>query len=371
MVVLHPRSLVVGVGASTDAPESAARALLDEALADAGLAGAAVGSVATIDRRAGDPAVIALGLPVRAFDATTLANVEVPNPSAIVDAEVGTPSVAEAAALAAAGEGATLVVTKRKSATVTIAIARRARPEGSVSVVGLGPGHPRHRTPAAVAAIRRADAVLGYERYVDQCDDLLRSTQQVIRHPIGAETDRCRDALTRASEGARVALVCSGDPGVFAMAGLVHELAASYGSPAVEVLPGVTAASAAAALLGAPLAHDHVFLSLSDLLTPWTVTEQRLRAIAATDLAVALYNPRSSRRAWQLDAARVILLEHRPPSTPVGIVTDASRPGEHVAVTSLDALDCSAVGMLSIVIVGSSSSFETNGRIVTPRGYEL
>ena len=129
-----------------------------------------------------------------------------PNPSAVVEAEVGTPSVAEAAALAAAGAGAELVVTKRKAATVTIAIARRARPEGSVAVVGLGPGHPGHRTTAAVAAIRRADVVIGYERYVDQCADLLRATQHVIRHPIGAEADRCRDALSRASAGARVAL---------------------------------------------------------------------------------------------------------------------------------------------------------------------
>ncbi len=195
LVVLHPPSLVVGVGASTDAPASAARALLDETLVEAGLALAAVGSVATIDRRAADAVVTALGLPIRAFDASTLARVDVPNPSEIVAAEVGTPSVAEAAALAAAGDGAELVVTKRKAATVTLAIARRARPEGSVSVVGLGPGHPRHRTSAAVAAIRGADVVIGYERYVDQCDDLLRSGQVVIRHPIGAEADRCRDAL--------------------------------------------------------------------------------------------------------------------------------------------------------------------------------
>ena len=214
-------------------------------------------------------------------------------PSAVVEAEIGTPSVAEAAALAAAGTGAELVVPKRKAATVTIAIARRARPEGCVAVVGLGPGHSRHRTPAAVAAIRQADVVIGYERYVDQCADLLSATQHVIRHPIGAEADRCRDALTSASDGARVALVCSGDPGVFAMAGLVHELAPTCGAPPVEVVPGITAASAAAAVLGAPLAHDHAFLSLSDLLTPWTVIEQRLRAIAASDIAVALYNPRS------------------------------------------------------------------------------
>jgi cobalt-precorrin 5A hydrolase/precorrin-3B C17-methyltransferase len=371
LVVLHPPSLVVGVGASTDASGTAAPALLDEALAASGLAIDAVACVATIDRRAGDAAVTALGLPVRAFDAATLASVDVPNPSAIVEAEVGTPSVAEAAALAAAGAGAELVVTKRKAATVTVAIARRAQPEGSVAVVGLGPGHPGHRTSAAVVAIRRADVVIGYERYVDQCADVLRATQHVIRYPIGLEADRCRDALSRASAGARVALVCSGDPGVFAMAGLVHELAAANGSPPVEVVPGITAASAAAALLGAPLAHDHAFLSLSDLLTPWNVIERRLRAIAATDLALALYNPRSSRRTWQLDRARSILLESRSPCTPIGVVTDASRPDEQVVVTTLDGLDCDVVGMLSIVVVGTSSSFERNGRIVTPRGYAL
>jgi cobalt-precorrin 5A hydrolase / precorrin-3B C17-methyltransferase len=371
VVVLHPPSLVVGVGASTDAPPPAARALLDETLADAGLATEAVSSIATIDRRADAPAVTAFGLPVRAFDPAILASIDVPNPSRVVEAEVGTPSVAEAAALLAAGAGAELVVSKRKAKTVTIAVARRARPEGSVAVVGLGPGHPRHRTAAAVAAVRGADVVIGYERYVDQCSDLLSPAQEVVCHPIGAEADRCRDALIRAADGARVALVCSGDPGVFAMAGLVHELAGANGSPPIEVVPGVTAASAAAALLGAPLAHDHAFISLSDLLTPWAVIERRLRAISASDLAVALYNPRSSRRTWQLETARSILLECRPASTPVGIVTDASRPDEHVVVTSLEGFDCDSVGMLSIVVIGSSSSFETNGRVVTPRGYEL
>ena len=155
------------------------------------------------------------------------------------------------------------------------------------------------------------------------------------------------------------------------MAGLVHELAMTTGGPSIEVLPGVTAASAAAALLGAPLAHDHAYVSLSDLLTPWLVIENRLRAIAGSDLAVALYNPRSSRRTWQLEAARSILLDARPPNTPVGVVTDASRPGERVQVTTLESLDCAAVDMLSLVIVGSSTSFEADGHIVTPRGYEL
>lgn len=369
-VVLTPRSLVVGVGASSDAPADEAQALLDQVLADAGLSRDAIGIVATIDRRAADPVITSLGLPVRAFTATDLAPVEVPNPSDVVLDEVGTASVAEAAALLAAGPGSELVVTKRKAAAATVAIARRARPAGSVAVVGLGPGDPRHRTPAASAAVRSADTVIGYDLYVDQCADLVTAHQTVIRSPIGAEADRCTEALNRAAAGERVALVCSGDPGVFAMATLVCELAPRHGSPAVEIVPGITAASAAAGLLGAPLAHDHAFVSLSDLLTPWPVIERRLRAVAEGDLAVALYNPRSRRRTWQLEAAREMLLAHRPPTTPVGIVTDATRPGQHIVRTTLADLDPDDVGMLSIVLIGSSTTEVVGDHVVTPRGYD-
>jgi cobalt-precorrin 5A hydrolase/precorrin-3B C17-methyltransferase len=370
LVALHPPSLVVGVGASTDAPADAAVLLLDGVLAAAGLSRNAVGLIATIDRRAGDPVIAALGKPVLAFDTDTLAKVKVPNPSAAVAAEVGTGSVAEAAALLAAGPGAELVVPKQKGPKATVAVARRSAPPGSVAVVGLGPGHPRHRTPAAAAAVRSADVIIGYDLYVEQCGDLVGPAQTVLRSPIGAEADRCRDALRRAADGARVALVCSGDPGVYAMATLIHELAPGFGSPPIEVVAGITAGSAAAALLGAPLAHDHAFVSLSDLLTPWALIERRLRAVADGDLAVALYNPRSARRTWQLGAAQSILLEARPPSTPVGIVTDATRPDQNVVLTTLAELDPDSVGMRSIVVIGSSTTIIVDGHMITPRGYE-
>lgn len=369
-VVLHPPSLVVGVGASSDAPADAAASLLADALGTGGLAEDSIAIVATIDRRAGDPVVTSLGKPVRSFAGPALAGVEVPNPSERVAAEVGTASVAEAAALLAAGPGAELVVTKQVGTTATLAIARRRGPEGSVAVVGLGPGSARHRTPAATAAVRGADVVIGFDSYVEQCAELLSPAQVVVRSPIGAEADRCRDALARAAAGTRVALVCSGDGGVYAMATLVLELAPSYGSPPVEVVPGVTAATSAAALLGAPLAHDHAFVSLSDLLTPWEVIEARLQAVAESDMAVALYNPRSIRRTWQLERAREILLAHRPPETPVGVCTDVGRPDERVAGSTLGEFDTSLVGMLSIVIVGSSTSTVIGDRIVTPRGYQ-
>jgi len=370
LVTLHPPSLVVGVGASTGAPAEEVRALVASALADAGLARASVAEVATIDLRATDPAILALDLPVRAFGAAALNTVPVPTPSAVVAAAVGTASVAEAAALLAAGSGADLVVTKLASAHATVAVARRRRPRGRLAIVGLGPGHARHRTPAAEVAVRQAEVVIGYGPYVDQCTDLLDAHAEVVRSPIGDEVVRAKQALAEADAGRRVALVSSGDPGVYAMAGIALELAAdSAADVEIEVVPGVPAALAAAALLGAPLAHDHVVISLSDLLTPWPVIAARLEAAAGADLVVVLYNPRSRGRSWQLEAARTILAAHRAPDTPVGVVTDAARPGQQVVSTTLADLDVESVGMTTCVVIGSSTTAMVNRRMVTPRGY--
>jgi len=208
----------------------------------------------------------------------------------------------------------------------------------------------------------------------------------VIRSPIGDEVVRAKQALAEAAAGRRVALVCSGDAGVYGMASIACELAGAgvgagggaggeFGGVDIEVVPGVTAALAAASLLGAPLGHDHVAISLSDLLTPWAIIEARLRAAATADLVVSLYNPRSAGRHWQLDAARRILLEQRPPSTPVGVVTDAGRGGgrERVVLTTLAGADVAevlaGVSMTSVVIVGSTTTRVIGGRMVTPRGY--
>ncbi|MDP8938504.1 MAG: precorrin-3B C(17)-methyltransferase, partial [Actinomycetota bacterium] len=252
----------------------------------------------------------------------------------------------------------------------TVAVARRRRRRGRLSVVGLGPGAAAHRTAEAEGAVRRADVVIGYGAYVDQCRDLLTPAQEVVRSPIGDEVVRAKQALAEAAAGRTVALVCSGDAGVYAMASIALELGGDEAPGLdVEVVPGVPAAVAAAALLGAPLGHDHAVVSLSDLLTPWSVIEGRLRAAAAADVAVALYNPRSAGRTWQLDAARTICLEHRRASTPVGVVTDAARPGQTVTLTTLGALDPILVGMTTCVIVGSSSTRVVDGRMVTPRGY--
>ena len=369
-VVLSPPSLVAGIGSAAGVSAEEVNALLDAALASEGLDRRSVGCIATIDLKVNEAGILALGLPMVTFAAEQLGAVDVPNPSDVVFAEVGTPSVSEAAALLAAGPGATLVVAKMKSAMATVAVARRAQPQGHLSVIGLGPGLPLHRTPAASMAVRNAHVLIGFNLYVDQCEDLITAHHEVIRSPIGAEADRCRLALARAAAGDQVALVCSGDSGVFAMASLVLELAPEYGNPPIDVVPGVTAALAAAAVLGAPLGHDHAAVSLSDLMTPWTAIEKRLQAVAEADLVVTLYNPRSLKRTWQLERAFEILRAHRPANTPVGLVTDVGRPTQRIVRTTLADADAQLVDMLTCVVIGASSTRDINGLMVTPRGYQ-
>ncbi|HET6875388.1 MAG TPA: precorrin-3B C(17)-methyltransferase, partial [Acidimicrobiales bacterium] len=372
-VVLRPRSLVIGVGASRGADPAALAAAVAEALRNGGLHPAAVGAVATADIKADEQAILdlaaAVKVPLLTFPAEVLAGQSVPNPSEIVDAAVGTPSVAEAAALVAAGPAAELVIAKVKTGDSTAAVARRARPEGHLAVVGLGPGHVARRTPEATAAVRHADMVVGYAPYVDQAADLLSPVQEVVRSPIGAEVERCRLALQMAAAGRRVALVCSGDPGVYALASLVCEMAPEAGNPDVTVVPGVTAALSGAAVLGAPLGHDHASVSLSDLLTPWEDIRRRVEAVATADFVVSLYNPKSNRRTGQLPEALSILAAHRPPGTPAAVLTDIGRAGQHVIRTTIEALDPGTVGMLSLVVVGSSHTRWIGERMVTPRGY--
>lgn len=375
-VRLRPRSLVIGTGSSSAADPQSLWELAHSQLESCGLDVNAVGLVATVNRKLNEPAVEQLAarleVPLRGFEPQALAEVEVPNPSEAAMRAVGTPSVAEAAALLAAGSGSVLLSPKTisTSSDSTLAIARRRAPEGHLAVVGVGPGHPSKRSPEATASVRNADVIIGYSQYVDLVSDLIEPRHELIRSPIGAEEDRCREALKLASDGRQVALVCSGDPGVYAMASLVCELAGEQGGPPLTVVPGITAALSGAALLGAPLGHDHAAVSLSDLLTPWDVIERRLRAVAAGDFVVSLYNPRSARRTKQLSAAVRILSECRPPSTPAAVITHIGRPGESVQRTVLADLDPEAVGMLSLVVVGSSTTRWIGERMVTPRGYK-
>jgi len=242
---------------------------------------------------------------------------------------------------------------------------------GALWIVGLGPGGSEHRTAAAGEAVARAGVVIGYGPYVDQCADLLGAGHEVVRGRMGEEAARADEALARAAAGARVALVSSGDAGVYGMAARTLARAAALpgdARPDVHVVPGVTAALAAGALLGAPLADDWASLSLSDLHVAWERVEARLAACAAAGLALALYNPRSRTRSWQLERVLEVLREHRPGGTPVGLVTDAARDGQRVERTTLAALDPDRVTMRTVLIVAGDSGAVHGDWLVASRG---
>ena len=373
-VVLRPPSLVVGVGASKGAPVDEVIGLVESAVRDAGLSLASLAQLATVDAKSDEPGIVGaaerLGVPLVTYSAGELAAVEVPNPSDAPLAAVGTPSVAEAAALVGGGE---LLVPKRKSeradgqpAMATCAVVRRVA-RGRLAVVGLGPGARDLLTPRAKAELRRAAVLVGLDQYVDQIRDLLRPGTVVLESGLGAEEERARTAVAEARKGQAVALIGSGDAGVYAMAS--PALAEASDDIDVVGVPGVTAALAASAILGAPLGHDHVSISLSDLHTPWEVIERRVRAAAEADIVVTFYNPRSRGRDWQLPKALAILAEHREPKTPVGVVRNASRPDESSRLTTLAALDPAWVDMMTVVTVGNTATRDIAGRMVTPRGY--
>ncbi len=211
--------------------------------------------------------------------------------------------------------------------------------------------------------------IVGYSPYVESIADLI-TTQQIVTSGMMQESQRCRAALDAVKVGKIVALISSGDAGVYGMAGLAIEMAAATGEHIdMEVIPGVTAANSAAALLGAPLMLDSVSISLSDLLVPWEMIVTRLEAVAAADLVVVLYNPRSKKRVLQLEEAVRILRAQRSGTTPVGIATAISSPDQHLVLTDLDHLLEQEVGMRSVVIIGNSTTCVLDGRMVTPRGY--
>ncbi|MAF96316.1 MAG: precorrin-3B C(17)-methyltransferase [Rhodospirillaceae bacterium] len=392
-LVLHPTVLALGVGCErgTDADELIK--LAEGTLSGAGLSTLAVGCVVSLDLKADEEAVHALAahldVPARFFSAPEL-EAETPrlaNPSEVVLKEVGCHGVAEGAALAAAGKDGELAVEKKTSRRATCAVGRApgpidpeatGRPRGTLIVVGIGPGADDWRTPEATKAILGADDVIGYRLYLDLIEDLIGGRE---RHDsnMTEEEDRARLALDLAAAGRRVALVSSGDAGIYALAALVHELLdtehqADWNRAEVSVVPGVSAMQAAAARIGAPLGHDFCAISLSDLLTPSEVIEKRLEAAAAGDFVVALYNPVSKRRRKQLTRARDILLSARPPETPVVLARNLGRDGETLDVITLGELEPGHADMLSVIIIGSSRTrLAGQGpgvRVYTPRGYE-
>ena len=224
-------------------------------------------------------------------------------------------------------------------------------------------------TVAAGEALRRVDVVVGYKTYLDLIGDLLVG-KDVVSSQMMKEIERCKQALDLAATGKMVGLVCGGDPGIYAMAGLVFEMAREYKyNCKIEIIAGLAAINSCAARLGAPLMHDFAAVSLSDLLTPWQVIKKRLQAVAMADFVTAIYNPKSKKRTEQIVAAREIFLEYRSSDTPVGIVTAATRENERVVITTLENMLENDIGMQSTLIIGNSQTFTWNDLMITPRGY--
>jgi precorrin-3B C17-methyltransferase len=238
-------------------------------------------------------------------------------------------------------------------------------------VVGIGPGGKQDRTLRAEAAITASDVVVGYRPYLKSIADLTVG-KQLVSSGMTREVDRCQAAVELAEQGDVVALVSSGDAGIYGMAGLAIEMASGRKSTiAIEIVPGVTSSTAIAARLGAPLMLDFACISLSDLLVPWDTIRQRLEAVAAADLVTALYNPRSKKRVKQLDEAAGIFRKHREGSTPVGIGTAVGTDEESIVVSDLDNFLSEDIAMRSIVVIGNRSSRVIDGFFITPRGYTV
>ncbi len=391
-ITLRPQTLAVGIGCERGAEAAEVAALLDQTLGAAGLSPLSIACLASIDVKMDEPALRAvardMNLPLRFFDAACLER-ETPrlaNPSPAVFRAVGCHGVTEAAALACAGAGGELIVTKTKSARATCAVARAdtiIRPHllgrglGRLWVIGLGPGASAWRTPAASAALARVSDVVGFSGYFDLAGPLA-SDKRRHEFAIGEEEARVRAALDLAAAGREVALICSGDAGIYGMAALAFELverepAAGWRAVEISVEPGISALQAAAARAGAPLGHDFCAISLSDLMTPWPVIEERLRAAAAADFVVALYNPASKRRRRGLARAMEILAAARPEDCPVIVARNLGREEENVRIMALGEFDPGTVDMLTLVMVGGRETrlIETGDgrRVYTPRGY--
>ncbi len=383
----HPATLWIGVGCERNTSQTLIESSLQQALSDAGLAEEAIAGLASIDRKSDEVALLTVarerGWPIRFFSAKDLADVSVPNPSEVVNEEVGTASVSEAAALLAAGEGGILLREKHiyksiieEKGALTISIAEASKPfspnRGELHLVGSGPGDLAFLTNDARFALSRSVVWVGYGLYLDLLEPLRRPDQVCISGQLTKEEERCSQALALASQGARVSLISSGDIGIYGMGGLALELwlaKPEHERPQLEIHPGVSAMQIVASRVGAPLMNDFCAVSLSDRLTPWSKIEERLIGAVKGDFVIGLYNPQSRDRDWQLKFAVELFLKYRSPETPVVLARQVGRADESVTIHSLGNLPIEAVDMLTLVLVGNSQSLVNDGWVINPRGY--
>ncbi|MBI4687291.1 MAG: cobalamin biosynthesis protein [Nitrospirae bacterium] len=419
---LHPKNLILGIGCNSGTSAEEIEEVVRKVLRKNNLSFLSVCSIATIDLKANEAGLLRFadkyGFKINTFTANELNTVEGIEKSEAVFKATGAYGVAEPAAILASDKGE-LAVAKQKDGNVTVAVAVKEilglgvrgwglersksklnpipNPQSLIPklyIVGTGPGGIEHITPYAQKAIRESDVIVGYGTYLDLIKDLI-SDKEVVSTGMTQEVDRCRKAVELAMSGKVVSIISGGDPGIYAMAGLVFEILKGSNKPivtsnkfkdnnnskdsslvtrhlllSVEVIPGISALNACAARLGAPLMHDFASISLSDRLTPWELIEKRLEAAAMADFVIVLYNPKSMGRQQHINKARDIILKYRSPETPVGIVKGAMRENESVVVTNLNDMLNHDIDMQTTVIIGNSNTSLYQGRMITPRGYE-
>ncbi len=378
----RPKNLVIGIGCNSGTSVEEIEDAVKRTLKETNLSFSGICSIATIDRKGNEPGLRAFAEKY-SFEINTFTSDELNTVNGISKSEAacratGANAVAEPSALLASGaEG--LLVSKQKIGNVTVAVAELERVESKKNaklyIVGTGPGGIKHITPHAQDAIRESDVIVGYDTYLDLIQELIKN-KEVISTGMTEEIDRCTKAIELAISGKTVSLISGGDPGIYAMAGLVFEILRRQKTEHrrqninVEVIPGIPALSACAARLGAPLMHDFACISLSDRLTSWELIEERLEAAAMADFVIILYNPKSKGRAEHINKARDIILKYRSPQTPVGIVKAAMRKNEKIVITDLKDILDNDIDMQSTVIIGNSKTFVYDGWMVTKRGYE-
>ena len=380
----HPPVLWVGIGCERNTSKELIRNSLNNFFESGNLSQQSIAGFATIDIKKNEKGIVELvkekNLPIKFFSKEDLSKIIVPNPSNIVQNEIGTPSVAEASCLLAAGEESKLLEEKRifknQSGAVTIAIAESKNQynptHGEIHIIGSGPGDISFLTSNAKKALSRCTVWIGYKMYLDLIKSLKRSDQVLIESKLTEEKERCSKAIKLAEEGIKVALISSGESGFYGMAGLLLELLQKIEKeyrPHFEVHPGISSVQLAAALSGAPLMNDFCSISLSDKLTPWSLIERRIEGALLGDFVIAFFNPQSIERNWQLNSAIDICLKSRRGDTPVLIARQVGRENQTKKFFTLNTIPFKEIDMLSIIIIGNSQTTLVDEIFLTPRGY--
>ncbi len=386
----HPPILWLGMGCERNTNEKFIQESLNQFLEDNEISVLSIAGIATVDLKRDEKAILDIAennqWPIKFFTTKELLKVNVPNPSQVVFDEIGSYSVAEASCINASGNGATLLVEKRifinqnfsgeRVGALTLAIAKSknqfAPSRGQIHVIGSGPGDLSLLTLDAKMALSECPVWIGYKLYLDLLDPLLREDQIRIDSEITEEKTRCEKAIILAQEGIKVALISSGDSSIYGMAGLVLELIQKLDNkvrPSFTIHPGISCIQLAASLAGSPLMNDFCAISLSDKLTPWDIIEKRINGALLGDFVVAIFNPQSQERNWQLKKTIQMFLEKRKKVTPILIARQVGRKDQKISFSTLEDFPTSTIDMLTLVIIGNSKTKLVDNKFISPRGY--